>query len=198
VAKLKKEKNVMAGLQTEVVKQEEIVIRRVKLDSMGRTPEQVKAMSENDPRPLKLGEKTKAIQEHIGETCSQYPKVLYRLALKNGLPAGDVQNPDYPLPFDLAAQLGLTEMGFKVIGKNRDSAGHVVVRLPYITRLVGVVRENLTVDVEAARAEEARLLKLGWVDSPSKIKGLPTPPTEQEFDPLPDEEPKPNGTGRKA
>jgi hypothetical protein len=90
----------------------------------------------------------------------------------------------------------LANLGFKVIGRNRDSVGHVIVRLPYVTRLVGALRDDLTVDIEAAKAEEEKLRKLGWVDSPSKIKGLPTPPSEQPFDALPDDEPKPNGNGR--
>src|SRR5207253_6855261 len=105
-------------------------------------------------------------------------------------------NPDYPMPFDLAQQLGLTELGFKVIGRNRDSAGNVVVRLPWVTRLVGELRDDLSIDIDGARAEEKKLLAQGWVSSPSEIKGLPTPPAEQDFDPLPEDEPKPNGNGR--
>jgi hypothetical protein len=58
------------------------------------------------------------------------------------------------------------------------------------------MRDDLTIDLEAARAEEKKLRALGWVSSPSEIKGLPTPPAEQEFDPLPEDEPKPNGNSR--
>jgi hypothetical protein len=181
----------MAGMQAEYVERKDIVLRLTKTDSMGRTPKQKADMEANDPKPLKLGEATQAVHAICAEEHKEYPKAMYRLALKNGKPAGDLASPDYPLPWDLAAQLGLTESGFKVIGKNRDSPGNVVVRHPYITKLVGTRRDDLTIDVEAARAEEADLRKKGWVDSPSKIKGLPTLPAEQDFDPLPDE--KSNG-----
>src|SRR5258708_7124555 len=137
----------------------------------------------NDPPAMpKLGEATKAVHEIVTENCASYPRAMYRLALRNGLPSGDIKFPDYPVPWDLAQQLGLTESGFKVIGKNGTSPGHVVVRLPYITRMVGVLRDDLTVDIEAAKAEEERLRKLGWVTAPHLIKGLPTPPAEQDFD----------------
>jgi hypothetical protein len=178
-------------MQAEYIESKELVLRIKKTDSMGRTKDVREAMEKNDPKPHKLNEATQAIHEIVGERCGQYPKAMYRLALRGGKPAGDLASPDYPLPADLARQCGLDNQGFKVIGATRDSPGNVIVRLPYITRVVGVMREDLTVDVEAAKAEEARLLKLGWVDSPSKIKGLPTPPAEQDFDPLPDE--KSNG-----
>ncbi len=184
-------------MQATYQEKKEIVLRVQKLDSMGRTAEVRLAMEKNDPpRMPKLGEATTAVHEMVTENCGEYPKAMYRLALKNGLPAGDIKDKDYPLPFDLAAQLGLTELGFKVIGRNKDSLGNVVVRLPYITRLVGALRDDLTVDIESAKAEEEKLRKLGWVTAPHLIKGLPTPPAEQDFDPLPDDDPKPNGNGR--
>jgi hypothetical protein len=181
-------------MQAEYIERKDMVLRITKKDSMGRTAKQRADMEANDPKPLKLGDGTQAVHEICRTEHVEYPKAMYRLALKDGKPAGDIASPDYPLPFDLAQQLGLTDLGFKVIGKNRDSVGNVIVRHPWITRLVGVVKEDLTVDVEAARAEEAKLRKEGWVDSPSKIKGLPVPPAEREFDPLPDE--KPNGHAR--
>src|SRR5467141_1467862 len=99
-------------MQATYQEKKEIVLRVQKLDSMGRTKEQREAMEKNDPpRMPKLGEATTAVHEIVKETCSEFPKALYRLALRNGLPAGDVKDPDYPLPFDLAQQLGLTESG---------------------------------------------------------------------------------------
>jgi hypothetical protein len=150
-------------------------------------------MEQNDPRPVKLSDATKTVHALVEEACVDYPKCLYKLAMRKGVPAGDVANPDYPLPLDAAIELGLDEVGFKIVGKNRTDGGHVVVRLPYITKLVGVLREDLTVDTAAAKVEEAKLLAAGWVDHPSKLKGLPVPHAEQPFD---DDEPKPNGNGR--
>lgn len=181
-------------MQTERIKEERVLLRIKKLDSMGRTREQVKAMELNDPPPLKLNDDTIFTHDQIAESCSEYPKALCKLALRNGLPAGDIANPDYPLPWDLAAQLGLDTMGFKVIGKNRESAGNVVVRLPYITRTVGKMNDDLTIDVESARKEEQELRRKGWVDSPSKLRGLPTAPAEQPFDP----DPLPDGPGNQT
>jgi hypothetical protein len=185
-------------MQAEYIERKDMILRIKQKDSMGRTREVREAMEKNDPKPVKLGEATRAVHAICEAEHVQYPKAMYRLALKDGKPAGDIASPDYPLPFDLAQQLSLTDLGFKVIGKNRDSVGNVIVRHPWVTKLVGTVREDLTIDVEAAKAEEAELRKKGWVDSPSKIKGLPTPPAEQDFDPLPDEDVKPNGSGRAA
>jgi hypothetical protein len=176
-------------MKAEYVERKEMVLRIQKTDSMGRTRAQREAMEKNDPKPVKPGDAALQVHAICAEEHSEYPKCMYRLALRDGKPAGDIASPDYPLPFDLALQLGLTESGFKVIGKNHNSPGNVIVRHPWITRSVGTVRDDLSIDVEAAKAEEARLRKLGWVDSPSKIKGLPVPPAEQEFDALPDEQP---------
>jgi hypothetical protein len=183
-------------MRAEITERKERVLRIIKTDSMGRTPDQVEAMEINALKPLKLNEATKAVHAICAEEHSLYPKAMYRLALKNGKPAGDIANPDYPMPFDLALQCGLADLGFKVINKSATSPGNIIVRLPWITRTVGIVREDLTIDIEAARAEEADLRRKGWVDSPSKIKGLPTPPAEQPFDPLPEETPNGNGKGK--
>lgn len=184
-------------MRAQIEERTERVLRIQKVDSMGRTRETREAMETNERhlRHWKIGDAALEIAAIVGQEHSTYPKAMYRLALKNGQPAGDIKDPDYPLPFDLAQQLGLTECGFRVIGKNANSPGNVVVRLPYITRMVGVVQEDLSIDLEAARAEEERLRKLGWVDSPNKIKGLPVPAAEQGYDPLPDEavEAKRNG-----
>jgi len=176
-------------MQAEYVERKDMVLRIKAKDSMGRTREQREAMEANEPKPPKLGEATRAVHTICAAEHTEYPKAMYRLALKNGLPAGDIASPEYPMPYDLALQCGLADQGFKRIGVTRDSPGNLIVRLPWITRLVGTVKEDLTIDVEAARAEEAELRKKGWVDSPSQIKGLPVPPAEQEFDALPDEKP---------
>lgn len=182
-------------MQTERIKEERVLIRVKKLDSMGRTSEIRKAMELNDPpRMPKIGDDAEFIHAAVAEACGEFPKCMYRLALRDGKPAGDIANPDYPMPMDLAAQLGLDNLGFKVIGRNKDSAGNLIVRLPYITKLVGTMNADMTVDVAAARAEEAQLRKLGWVDSVNKIKGLPTPPAEQPFDPVP----MPDGSGNQS
>src|SRR6266850_75101 len=175
-------------MNAEFVERSEKVLRIQRVDSMGRTKKQREDMEANDPKPPKLGEGTLQVHQICADEHSQFPKCLYRLALKKGVPAGDEISPNYPWPYDLCLQLGITDLGFRVINKTSNSPGNVVVRHPWITKLVGVVKDDLTVDVEAAKAEEADLRKKGWVDHPSKIKGLPPALTEPEgYDPLPDE-----------
>lgn len=175
-------------MKAEVLETTQRVLRITKTDSMGRSRDVREAMEKNDPRPHKLGEGTLEVHAICASEHSEFPKAMYRLALRKGVPAGDEQFPSFPMPFDLAQQCGLSDLGFRIINKTASSPGNVVVRLPYITRLVGAVKDDLTIDVEAARAEEAQLRKLGWVDHPSKIKGLPVAPAEEPFDPLPDEQ----------
>ncbi|MFI5056899.1 MAG: hypothetical protein ACHQLQ_01830 [Candidatus Acidiferrales bacterium] len=167
----------------------ELVLHIEETDSMGRSEELVKAMEQNDPKARKPGKAEKVYAALIAQEHGTYPRVLYRLALKGGKPAGDVANPDYPLPVDTGLQIGFGDQNFKIIGKTKDSPGNFIVRLPWITRLCGVIREDKSIDLEASKAEEKKLLAAGWVYSPSQIKGLPVPPAEQEFDELPDEKP---------
>jgi hypothetical protein len=181
-------------MQAEFVERSERVLRIQKTDSMGRTKAQQEAMAANDPKPVKLGEGTLQVHAICADEHKEYPKVMYRLALRKGVPAGDEISPNYPWPHDLCLQLGITDLGFRVINKTSNSPGNVVVRHPWITRLVGTVKEDLTIDVEAAKAEEAKLRKDGWVDHPSKIKGLPATAEPEGYDPLPDE--KSNGHAR--
>jgi hypothetical protein len=110
---------------------------------------------------------------------------MYRLALKNGNPAGDEINPSYPLPFDLAQMIGVPEGQFKVIGKTRDSGGYVVLRHPYQSTSVGVVRHDASIDIEASKKQEKELRSKGWVDRIQDIKGLPELISDNTFDPLP-------------
>src|SRR5882724_9400298 len=117
---------------------DEQVMYVVETDSMGRTPEQIEAMEKNELRPHRLSKRDKAYAERVSKECASYPKVMYRLALRKGCPAGDETAPSYPLPHDLAASLNITDRGYKVLGKTRDSGGYLLVRHPWITKSVAV------------------------------------------------------------
>ena len=183
-------------MQTEYVDVSQRRLRVKYKDSLGRTKEQAAAMDQNAVKPVKLREEDLEVAELIASNASEFPKVLYHRAVRNGVAVGDEISPDYQMPVGTAELLGLDDVGFKVIGRKRqDGTGHVVVRHPWITRVVGTVREDLTVDVEAARAEEKELRAKGWVSHPSQLKNLPVLPGERPYDPE-DDEPKPNGNGR--
>lgn len=153
---------------------DELRFRIKKLDSAGRTPEQVKAMDISNPiRPVQLGVADQGFAEMIREQQAQYPKCMYRLALRDGKPAGDVVNPNYPMPFDLAVMVGIPENHFRVIGKTKDSGGYVEVRHPYMSQSVGVTRPDGSVDLPASQKQEKELRAKGWVDRIEDIKGLP-------------------------
>jgi len=68
---------------------DEQVMYVVETDSMGRTPEQIEAMEKNELRPHRLSKRDKAYAERVSKECASYPKVMYRLALRKGCPAGD-------------------------------------------------------------------------------------------------------------
>ena len=164
---------------------DELRIRVKKIDSAGRTPEQVDAMGRNEIRPYKLSEHDQAFAHLVAEEQTAYPKVMYQHCLKNGKPAGDEIAPSYPLPFDLAQMIGVPEGQFKVIGKTRDSGGYVVLKHPYRTKSVGVVRHDGSVDLEASQKQEKALRKEGWVDRIQDIVGLPEMISDNAFDPVP-------------
>jgi len=161
--------------------------RKAKLrekDSMGRSPEQVEAMAQNEMRPLKLSAETREAHESAAEVLSEFPKCMYKVAISpKGIFEGDDPSPNYPMPFDAAADLGLDDVGFKVKGRKREDGGSVSVKLPYKTRSIGQVRaiidtQNRVVgfaplDIAACKAEEEALRKAGWVDSPNKLKYPP-------------------------
>jgi len=160
----------------------------VETDSMGRTPEQVEAMEKNELRPHRLSKRDKAYAERVSHECASYPKVMYRLALKRGIPAGDEVAPSYPMPHDLAQSLDITDKGFKVMGKTRDSGGYILVRHPYITKsVVAYVNNdpNGLIDAKASYELEQKLRSEGWVDNPNDLPGLPDLAPVEEFDPIP-------------
>ena len=61
----------------------ERILRLQKTDSMGRTREVRDAMEQNDPKPHKLGDATRAVHSIVAEEHAQYPRVMYRLALRS-------------------------------------------------------------------------------------------------------------------
>lgn len=138
-------------MRAEIVQRTERVLRIQKLDSMGRSKEQIEAMEANQQKPPKLGEGTLEVHAICAAEHSEYPKCMYHRAVRNGIGVGDEVSPAFPMPLGTAECLGLDDVGFKVIGRKRQDGGHIVIRHSYITRLVGVVRDDLTIDVEAAR-----------------------------------------------
>jgi len=164
-------------------------------DSMGRTREQAEAMAQNEPKPVKLREEDLEVAEIIAANASEFPKVLYHRAVRGGVPVGDEINPAYEMPLGTAEVLGLDTLGFKVVGRKRQDGGHVICRHPWITKVVGVWRDDLTIDLAAAQAEEKELRGKGWVSHPSQLKNLPVLPADRPYDPEEDE-PQPNGNGK--
>jgi len=167
---------------------DEQVMYVVETDSMGRTPEQIEAMEKNELRPPRISKRDKAYAERIKKECASYPKVMYRLALRKGIPAGDEVAPSYPMPYDLAQSTGISDKNFKVLGKTRDSGGYLLVKHPYITRSVAVfVNEdpNGAIDYKATAALEKKLEAEGWVSNINDLEGLPEEHVEEEFDPIP-------------
>jgi hypothetical protein len=167
---------------------DEQVMYVVETDSMGRTPEQIEAMEKNELRPHRLSKRDKAYAERVSKECASYPKVMYRLALKKGTPAGDEVAPSYPMPHDLAQSLGITDRNFKIMGKTRDSGGYVLVRHPYITKSVAIFINddpNGAIDYKASAELEKKLKADGWVNNPNEIQGLPEHKAEEDYDPIP-------------
>lgn len=167
---------------------DEQVMYVVETDSMGRTPEQIEAMEINGVKPHRLNKRDQAYAQRVSKECATYPKVMYRLALRKGIPAGDELNPNYPMPFDLAQSLGVSDKGFKVLGKTRDSGGYLQVRHPWLTKSVVVyVNDDPfgAIDHKASAKLEEKLVADGWVYSPSELQGLPEEHVDEEFDPIP-------------
>ena len=159
------------------------VIVTVEVDSMGRTPELVKAMEDNAPKRVVARGVHASFAQMVAQQCQRYPRVMYKLALKKGVPSGDEIDPGYPMPYDLAQSIGHHEKGFLVVGKSRESVGNVIRRHPYRTVSCGVLRPDYTLDFEASERMEKQLLAEGWVDSLSKVEGLPVMTTvEEPFD----------------
>lgn len=173
--------------QLERFRPENEVRMRVKLlDSAGRTREQVEAMEKNAYRAPKIAAEDQVFAEFIAAEQQEYPKVMYKLAMRGGKPAGDEVSPSYPLPFDLAQMVGIPEGTFKVIGKTPTSGGYLVVRHPYRTKSVGVIRSDQSIDDRASAKLEKEMLADGWVHSIAEIKGLPKPLVDDEYDPVED------------
>ena len=147
----------------------EIVLHIEELDSAGRNEELQAAMATNAVKQPVIKGEHRQFAEHLARENSVYPKVLFRLALKNGKPAGDPVRSD-PVPIDMAEYLELE-------GSRLGNA--FIERHPYVTRLCGIVRPDYTVDLEASKAQEAELYRQGWRDSLSKVPGLPA---KKEFD----------------
>lgn len=152
------------------------VLRVVPTDSMGRTPDLAEQMERNDPRPPRLDKETKIYQAFVADEYKVWPKVMYRLAVdENGIPNGDLVNPSYPMPYDLAVSLGIEKMGFTRINQTSQSQGHFLVRHPYKTMLIPKDwdwKHPVDIDIVECKRQEKALIDAGWVDHLSKIAEL--------------------------
>lgn len=169
---------------------EMVLVREVR-DSAGRTDAQVIAMEQNDPKPPRIGATDKLYAEQIAHEWREYPKVLYKTAVKwpkgpDGKPnkeaepilKGDRVNPNYPMPYNLAVENGFQG---QVTGHGSDKGINIV--HPYKTCFVPIGWDPqfpVPIDVAECKKDEAKLLKEGWVLDPNKLEGLPEKASEEE------------------
>ena len=162
---------------------EMVLIRDVR-DSAGRDDKQIWAMEQNDPKPPRIQGVDKLYAEQIAEEHKVYPKVMYKLAIKqkklpDGKPdpnaevqfKGDRINPNYPMPYALAIENGFQG---QVTGHGSDKGINIV--HPYVTCFVPLGWDPnypTSIDLADCKKDEAHLLKNGWVDHVSKLQGLP-------------------------
>jgi hypothetical protein len=146
------------------------------------------AIGGNKVMPPILSLVDEAYAEAVAETYEQYPKAFYHRALKfpkgpDGKPipgaepiplkTADEVNPNYPVPFKIATELG-------VKGVLTGDSQAVKEQHYYKTRLVPHGWQvGDKIDMAACKREEAELLKAGWVDNPSKLN-LPAGRTLEE------------------
>jgi hypothetical protein len=164
-------------------KNNEMVLVREVRDSAGRTDQQVRAMEQNDPEPPHISATDRLYAEQIAMENAVWPKVMYHLAVKwpkkDGKPDttaepilnGDRINPNYPMPYALALENGFQG---QITGHGTDKAVNVV--HPYKTCFVPIGWDPLfpmAIDEKECAAQVVKLEKEGWVDHPSKLKGLP-------------------------
>jgi hypothetical protein len=157
----------------------EMVLIRETRDSAGRTDAQIRAMEQNDPKPPYITGTDKLYADQIRDEQAIYPKVLYKAAIKykmkDGKPdpesepvyKGDRINPNYPMPYALAIENGFHG---QVTGHGSDKGVNVV--HPYVTCFVPIGWDPqfpVPIDEADCKKDEAKLLKEGWVDHPSKL-----------------------------
>lgn len=159
-------------------------------DSAGRTLKQIQDMEKNRPRFPDLRADDVEFASQISEQCASYPRVLYKLELTpiGKKPDGDEMFPDYPMP------LGLAKInGFQGPPTYTEGTPAIIAKHSWITFLCGMDFEGNTltadwmargqsVDFARSKALEAKMLKEGWVDHPSKLEGLPeVTPASREY-----------------
>ncbi len=162
----------------------EMVLIRETRDSAGRTDDQVIAMESNDPKPPRIGGTDRLYAEQVSHEYANFPKVMYKLAVKwpklpDGKPNkeadpkfhGDRINPNYPMPYNLAIENGYQG---QVTGHGSDKGVNIV--HPYATCFVPIGWDPnfpMPIDEADCKKDQAKLEKDGWVDHPSKLD-IPT------------------------
>jgi len=159
----------------------EMVLIRETRDSAGRTDAQIRAMEQNDPKPPYITGTDRLYAEQIASEQATYPKVFYKLAIKqkkgpDGKPdpnaevvfKGDRINPNYPMPYALAVENGFHG---QVTGHGSDKGVNIV--HPYTTCFVPIGWDPqfpVPIDEADCKKDEAKLFKEGWVDNPNKLQ----------------------------
>lgn len=166
----------------------EMVLIREGRDACGRTDEQAYAMERNNPKPPRLEGKDELYARQIAQECVNYPKVMFKLAVKfkkdkEGKPIldepiykGDRINPNYPMPYNLAIENGYQG---QVTGHGSDKGINIV--HPYVTCFVPIGwNQNFPVQIDeaACKKDQLKLEKEGWVDHPNKLE-IPMRVTEE-------------------
>ena len=158
----------------------EMVLVREGRDAAGRDEKQIWAMEQNAIKPPRITGVDKLYAEQVADQYKNYPKVMYKVAIKyrkgpDGKAAPDAEpifkgdriNPNYPMPYNLAIENGFHG---QVVGHGSDKGINVV--YPYVTCFVPLGwNQNFPVEIDEAdcKKDEAKLLKDGWVDDPNKL-----------------------------
>lgn len=158
----------------------EMVLVRENRDQTGRDDKQIWSMEQNNPKPPRITGVDKLYAEQIAEEWKNYPKVMYKLAVKvkkgldgksdlNAEPVfkGDRINPNYPMPYNLAIENGYQG---QVTGHGSDKGINIV--HPYVTCFVPIGWEPqfpVQIDEADCKKDQAKLEKEGWVDHPNKL-----------------------------
>lgn len=151
---------------------EMVLIREVR-DSAGRTDAQIRAMEQNDPKPPYITGTDRLYAEQVQVENKNYPKVMYRVAVKlnkagESVYKGDRINPNYPMPYALAIENGYQG---QVTGHGSDKGVNIV--HPYETCYVPIGWDPnfpTPIDETDCKKDEAKLAKDGWVGNPNDMK----------------------------
>lgn len=151
------------------------------------------AIGGNKPMPPPISAIDESYAEAIAEAHAEYPKALYHRAFKRErdaagkivpggevtpLPTADAISPNYPIPLNMAQRAGIKGM----VATSEGSPAIIGQHLYRTCFVPSGWQVGDKINLAACRKEEAELLKVGWVKTPTELN-LPKPLTvEQESD----------------